>query len=180
MNKTTIIVIFALTCSILASFIYISLQDRIKTSELVIIGVLDSINYKAIDITSDKERFPGTYLDIGFIKIRKILHNKLADLDTTMKIPIVMSSVKDKWVSSGDISYEKGRDGIWILNKEDKIKLFTEYYLDNLKNNDSLYRILNTRKIELFSASYPKDFQKIDLLDSILKIIDSLDVSNKK
>ncbi|HQO10170.1 MAG TPA: hypothetical protein PLP37_08690 [Clostridiales bacterium] len=179
MNKTRFIVIFTLTCSLFASFIYISLEDRIKASELVIIGKIDSLKANAIDVTQ-KNGFPNTFLNIAYIKIHKILSSKLSGIDTLNTIPLVMYSIKGKAVS-GLIIHKIGKYGIWILDKQDKDKLFSsKSFLNNHQNIDSLLKVLDIDKKDIFSATHPNDFHEIDSLNKVLDTINKLELDLKE
>ena len=133
-----------------------TVEDRIKESELVIIGELDSIKYLGVELKlADRYKDkPPRYEDIGFINIKQILYNSFDDLDSTKNIPISMSSVKDEWWTSGDLSYDIGQNGIWVLDKKAKDSVFT--------------------------ARYPRDFQPIDSLEYVIGIIKKLESDSLK
>ncbi|MDD3171503.1 MAG: hypothetical protein PHO86_04195 [Bacilli bacterium] len=179
MNKTKLIMIFTLTFSLLASFVYISIEDRIKASELVIIGKIDSLKANAIDVTR-KNGPPNAFINIAYIKIHKILSSKLSGIDTLYTIPLVMYSEKGKAIS-GLIIHKLGQYGIWILDKKDKEKLFfSESYLNKHQNIDSLFKVLDIDKKDVFSATHPNDFHEIDSLNKIVDIINKLELDSKK
>ena len=115
----------------------VPITKRVKISELVFIGTIDSMKYAPN--SDDKYEFP---FDTAYIKIQEILLDKSPMIDSTSTyVNLIM--LKD-----GPLCFKNREYGIWILNT-----------YDNYSN---------------FQVRFPSDFQEIDKVNEIRKIISKL------
>jgi len=96
----------------LASWKYISLEDMVKKSPLIVVGRIESITY------ADPNDEAEPKYDVGHIRITKVLKNELEDEDFNAadELPLSMPSAHRKFRKSIDIRYDKGAEGVWLLH----------------------------------------------------------------
>jgi len=95
-----------------ASWKYISLEDMVKKSSLIVVGKIESITY------ADPNDEAEPKYDIGHIRIAKVLKNELKDrvFNSADDLPLSMPSIHRKSRLSVDILYNKGAEGVWLVN----------------------------------------------------------------
>ena len=118
----------------------VPLETVVKDSPVIVVGKIERVELPDPPEPSDARR-----LDIGHIKVRKVLKNTLKDFELAPgdTIPLAMPSSLNKMRMSTDLYYKEGTDGVWILDRKDG----------------------------KFRATYPKDHQPLEKLDEVLKAI---------
>ena len=110
--------IIAITISMsYASYIYISLDDIVKESEIVLIGKMDSIKFGEPSFDKNNKSIPTYQIpDTGYIAIQEKLQNNISSkYSVGDKIPLVMPSYTSKSPNDMDRRFELNTKGIWML-----------------------------------------------------------------
>ena len=124
----------------LASWLDVPLDEVVRTSPVVVTGKITEIK-PAGEPTNENE----FQYDTAFITVAKVLKNDLKDkkIKAGDKLPLSMPAASNKMIVSTDIRFEKGREGVWILELQK----------------------------ETFRATYPKDYQALSEEKKISEII---------
>lgn len=122
----------------LGSWADVPLETVVKDSPVIVVGKIERIELPDPPEPSDARR-----LDIGHIKVRKVLKNALKDFELAPgdTIPLAMPSSLNKMRMSTDLYFKEGTDGVWILDRKDG----------------------------KFRATYPKDHQPLEKRAEVLK-----------
>lgn len=123
-----------------ASWMYVPLARLVEQNPVVVAGRI--VGIKTTDAPKDGR---SRRLDIASLVVDRILKNEIDGLEIKVggAIPLAMPSRKSARRTGNDIFYERGRDGVWILEYDG----------------------------EYFRATYPGDFQKRRMEERIHALI---------
>ncbi len=126
-----------------ACWVHIPLEKIVATSPVVVVGTIETI---------ERAKSPPAHsrgYDIAKIRVERVLKNQTNSPQKIEMIHMAMPSVNSPVRMSTDLIYQQGQQGIWILAPSKRTGAGPN----------------------LFEATYPSDYQPLDQLKKVQKII---------